>query len=405
MDKKLIPVLRSDLQLNTYEHEGEIFAVISDPFGYAITSRTLHANAYNLLVSFAQEMSEDEMREIFKTNSDDPELVNHFWALVQQLDKDGFMLSEHFIELKTRKDMEYLALDTRPSICAGSSYPAEKEEITQRLNKLFKKADTEKFADSAKAIVAPHLDLRLGGELDVAYASAYHSILNTEADVYIIIGTSHMIANDYFMFTEKDYETPLGKAKIDMDLINGIDEVLGDYMTIDDLAHKIEHSIEYQVLLLQHYFKKDITILPILTGSLYDEMEQKDSEISSVRYNKIIEGIKTTLEKQGKKAVFIASADLAHIGRKFGDEYDASAKLEELEEADLKMLEELTAGSETAFLKNIFDCDDKWKVCGTAPITAIAKLADYEKAEMLNYNIWNEEETKSAVSFAALKFV
>jgi AmmeMemoRadiSam system protein B len=388
-----------------YHHEGEIFAVMHDPFGYALTDRTLHVNAYNLLVSFAEEMTEEEMRKIIASSSSEPELADHFWKLIEQMDKDSFMLSERFVELKTRKDMEYLALEARPSICAGSSYPDNEKEINEWLSKLFNAVDKTQYTDSAKAIVAPHLDFRLGEALDTAYASAYHSIANSEADVYVILGTSHNISNDYFMFTEKDYETPLGKAEIDMELISGIDEILGDYMTIDDLSHKIEHSVEYQVVLLQHYFGKDIKILPILTGSLYGELEQNDSEITSIRYNKILETIKATLSKQNKKAVFIASADLAHIGRKFGDEFDAANKLEELEKADLAMLNELTSDSESAFLKNIFACQDQWKVCGLAPITAAAKLADYKKAEMLNYNIWNEQETKSAVSFAALKFV
>jgi AmmeMemoRadiSam system protein B len=300
--------------------------------------------------------------------------------------------------------MAYLGLPERPAICAGDSYPAEKSELSESLTKLFASAPTDKFAGLSKAIVAPHLDLRLGGELDYAYAAAYHSIRKSEADVYVILGTSHLISNDYFMFTEKPYETPLGQATLDLELLHALDDELGDYMTIDDLAHKNEHSIEYQVLLLQHYFKPDVTILPILCGSLYDELESDDVAVSSVRYNKIIDGVKTALNKLNKKAVFIASADLAHIGRKFGDDFDADTKLEELEKADLTTINSLIADSDKGFLGSLFACNDQWKVCGMAPITALAKICDYEKAELLHYNIWDQTETKSAVSFASLAF-
>ena len=399
-----IPILRGDLALQSFEQEGQTLVAISDPFHYAEVSRVLHANAYNLLVDFAHPMTEEDIRKIFEQSSANPELIEQYLKLVEQLNQDGFMLSEYFVELKTKKDMDYLELENRPPSCAGSSYPAEKEELTARLDELFASIKSKKkvIEGNAGAVIIPHLDFQIGGDLDYTYSSAYESIKNSDADTFIILGTSHSISNDYFMFSEKPYATPLGVAKVDMELISDLAEKLGDYMTIDEIAHKFEHSIEYQVLLLQHYFKKDITILPILCGSLFEELEKDDKEISSVRYNKIIAAIRETVKEKDKKVVFIASADLAHIGRKFGDDFDAGEKLEELSKADNELLEQIKDNGSDAFIKTIFSCQDKWKVCGLSPITAITKLYDFEKADILNYNIWHEIETNSAVSFASV---
>ena len=180
---------------------------------------------------------------------------------------------------------------------------------------------------------------------------------------------------------------------------------LGDELTIDDFAHKPEHSIELQAVLLKYYFgDRDFNILPILTGSLHEFIMNGNNPESNPRYNNFLDALKRAISDLGRKAVIISSVDFAHIGRKFGDDYDASPKLQDLKIEDKVLIDALNKTDKSAFLNKIKQDKDKYKICGTAPIYAMLHAFEPGNAKFLNYGQWEESDTNSAVSFASLAY-
>ena len=82
----------------------------------------------------------------------------------------------------------------------------------------------------------------------------------------MVLGTSHAGRPDRLGLTRKPFETPLGTARTEVGLVDRLAEGCGDAVEMEDYCHATEHSIEFQVLCLQHVFGAGVRILPILAG-------------------------------------------------------------------------------------------------------------------------------------------
>jgi len=77
------------------------------------------------------------------------------------------------------------------------------------------------------------------------------------------------MAQDLFSLSGKDFETPLGVAECDRLWVEKLKAAGGNVIATNDFAHRAEHSIEFQVLFLQHILPKDsFAIVPVLCGNL-----------------------------------------------------------------------------------------------------------------------------------------
>jgi len=61
--------------------------------------------------------------------------------------------------------------------------------------------------------------------------------------------------------------TPYGTARTDTILAEKLAKSAGDSATMEDYCHSFEHSIEFQIVFLQHLYGPGVRILPILVGS------------------------------------------------------------------------------------------------------------------------------------------
>ena len=117
-------------------------------------------------------------------------------------------------------------------------------------------------------IAAPHVSPFGGWQ---TYRAAFSALgMHIRERVFVILGTSHYGEPDRFGLTRKPFDTPLwAHAKPELRLIN---ELAGEpAATMEDYCHAVEHSIEFQVLFLQHLYGPDIRILPIFCGSYMRE--------------------------------------------------------------------------------------------------------------------------------------
>lgn len=323
--------------------------------------------------------------------------------IYNQLNSYGF-IENNFIKEEKQNIKAYLDSPIRPYICADTSYPSNPIELSNELNKILSNGEVSSEME-AIAIMAPHIDFRLGELSHKVYSPAFNLIKNTNPDLVVILGTAHYKSSDYFMFTKKLYSTPLGIVETDFDIQNKISEKLNGKITYDEMAHYPEHSLEYHIVLLQHLLKgKQYKILPILTGSLFNETTNKiiPNEVDS--YNKQISAIKEVLGESNKKVIFLASGDLSHIGRRFGDDFDASEQFEELYKEDEILIKHLAKINKDAFFLDIANNKDKRRICGLSPFYALLSLSNPNISKVLAYNLWDDSPTKTAVSFCSIAY-
>lgn len=293
----------------------------------------------------------------------------------------------------------YKSGNVRNSYCQSFSYPENPAKLEAFLDRILDKGKT--LTDKpVKAILAPHIDLRLEESWEV-YGNSFQALKNVEeVDTVILLGTGHYRSTADFMFSKKDFHTPLGTAKVDHELLAEIEK--NTEVVYDDIAHYKEHSLEFHLLFLQRILgDKNFKIVPILTGSPSNYFNGNTTPDSNEKYNETIEAIRNAIATSGKKVLILSSGDLSHVGRKFGDDFPAATEQIRVKHEDESLIAKLTNGDKNAFFTEIAAAEDKNKICGTAPFYAALSLVDNNEVIAAGYNQWHEDETDSMVSFAS----
>lgn len=410
----IIPKLRKDLDIRPIKHEDKDLVLLNDRKAIAKYPIVVTPEMFSILYFLEENITENTFREVFRQEFK-IENADNILEQIKELDDMGFLESEKLQDLLKQDESQYLMSISRPMITAGTSYPDDKDEFLLFMDKLFKKKISDQNDKNSKGIIAPHLDLSLEDYSHRIYAAAYDAISQSDAETFIIFGTSHFAFSSYYMFSEKHYETQMGNMEIDLDLLKAIFELStnsfgDDYLKlikvrqIDEQAHRWEHSIEYSAIILSYLFRnKKIKILPILVGSFHEFLISKKQPADDELISRFLEIIREVVENSGKKVCWISSVDFSHIGLKFGDEFDALDKLEECEYEDKITINTLTSINNQAFFQKAILDQDKWRICGLTPVYSQIIAMKPHKADLLDYNQWYEKDTKSAVTIAAIK--
>ncbi len=394
-----VPALRRDIEIIVFTgKEGDNQLYMNCPHGYA-DALTLPAtfsplleliNGSNSIFSITAQLSQTTTLRV------QPADLSVF---LRDLDELGFLQTSTFYRRK-EEIQRFRASQIRPAICAGGAYPSTVRELTEYLDEIMRTSPVRE--NPARGIIAPHIDLRVGG---TAYSPAYNAISQSEADLFVIFATSHYANYDLFIPTFKDFETPLGIVETDRELLEAIRGSFPFDLTTNDIAHKPEHSIELELIFLQHCFsRRNFTILPILVTSFHSFIQQGILPEQHPPVKEFAAAVRTVVEQSGRNAIYISSGDLAHIGRKFGDTFDAEPILPALHTEDNSLLRSLELCDHNGFFTHVAKTNDKWKICGLSPNYMMLETMRPERGEILYYEQWNEREQKSAVSYASLAF-
>jgi hypothetical protein len=330
--------------------------------------------------------------------------------LVEQWDEHLLLDSPRFKIRKQQVEQEFISRPIRPMAHAGESYPADPVALRQRLDECFTAEGgaglPERLASQnrIKGIIAPHIDLRVGG---TCYSWAYKELVeHSTAETFIVLGTSHYGWGDLFIPTRKDYETPLGVLKTDQAFLTLLEENYGGSLAAVDTAHRIEHSIEFQAVFLHYLFHdhRPIQIVPILCTSFHDMVFKQCSPMEDPGVSQFVQALRQTVRQHEKTTCFVVGADLAHIGRKFGDPFAAQGILNYIEREDLEMLRAIESLDADGFFHSISQDDDQRKICGFPPIYTFLASVEATSGRLLKYEQWSEEATQSAVTYASLAF-
>ncbi len=197
----------------------------------------------------------------------------------------------------------------RPSV-AGVFYPSSRDDLINAIKECFlhklgpntlpEPKAKEKGKGKVVAVVCPHAAYVYSGA--VAAHSYYHTYLNIQPDVVILLGPNHYGLGSGVASMKKCYwDTPLGRVRVNDRMVDMIVKASG-IVDIDDYAHSRDHCLEVQLPMLQYINAYEFTIVPIV-------LWMQDKETAVELGNALTEVIK---DSNGMDILLIASSDLTH---------------------------------------------------------------------------------------------
>jgi hypothetical protein len=256
------------------------------------------------------------------------------------------------------------------------------------------------------AIAAPHASPDGGWD---TYRAAYQALPPREEAVdktFIILGTSHYGAPERFGLTRKQFITPFGVARTNTALVDELELKAAGAIRMEDYCHAVEHSIEFQVVFLQHVYGPDVQILPILCGpfvkSIYGGGMPEDVDDVA----RFFDALGSVAKREASKVFWVLGVDMAHMGRRYGDPLRATANMGEMmaiEQRDRARINKLEAGDINAYWDLVKEGHDDLKWCGSAPFYTFLKSMPDARGELLKYQHW-QIDPQSVVTFGAMRF-
>jgi hypothetical protein len=375
------------------EQGGQRLMCLRDPSNMAPDVVLLSLEAFGIVRMFDGANSVVDIQAAYMRRTGSLLYSDKIKELVEKLDEAHILEGAAFEKYKKGVEDDFRAADVRRSFLAGRSYPAKAEEVESMLSGIFLgeggPGETPKagVGERLKGAVLPHIDLERGGS---CYAKGWAAAApGCRARRFIVVGTGHFDLKAPLALTKKDFETPLGLAKTDKAFVNGLAERLGPKAFEDELSHRTEHSIEFQILFIQFLFGKDIEIVPVLAIAREKPAWGEDGFLSPLATD-FVAAAKELIDEAPEETFVVASADLAHIGPRFGDQPPVEitrAAADENKEKDLALLSLLERPDIAAFAKAVQADRYARHICGFMPILLTAavtggsfKLIDYAQA-------------------------
>jgi AmmeMemoRadiSam system protein B len=398
----VLPPLRQDIDIVPFRHEGRSLLLVRDSLGIAEAGLALSADLAPLLRFFDGMTSPRDFQLAIAGRSDGEMVsIDEVTALVEKLDHLGLLQTGRYHRDRAAAVTSFAEMKERPPALAGSAYPGDPVEAAaeiDRLRALGAPAEDGLNAPAPRALAAPHIDLAVGGP---SYGRAYRCLASARPSVILLLGTGHSLESPYSL-TEKAFVTPLGRVPSDVETVRLLREAGGGAVAPQDFAHRSEHSIEFQLLFLQRLFPMEkVPIVPLLCGPL-DHFRTTPLEIPAIAA--FIDALKGWLSEPPEGKLVVAGVDLSHVGPKFGDAEPAPALEEQFRAGDRKLLDALEAGDADRFFQAVAGNGNRFKVCGFSALWTLLAALPGVKGKVLDYEVWHESATESAVSFASVSF-
>lgn len=392
------------------EHEGQRVICLRDPNRVSEKVMLISPETVFIISLFDGINSREEIQAKCEERFGERVPSEEMEQLINQLDDALFLDSKKFKEYNNKIVEDFHSSIIRPSSQAGLSYPKDIVELNSWFQKFFDEArDSDTYVrpvGTLKGLISPHIDFTRGGHL---YAKAYRELHEgCEADTYIIFGTSHYAEVDNpFILTRKSFETPLGISDTNNELIDSLVRDCNWDLFDGEIAHRTEHSIEFQVAVLQYVLreKKNYKIVPILCNSFYNLVQEGKSPLEDKRISLFLESLSKIISELGDRAFIIAGVDMAHVGPKFGDRDKVDdITLRKIWERDINSLEYTERLDAEGFYRSVEEEKDWRKICGLSSIYATLNTLQAKRGVLLGYDQALEPDTGSVVTFASLGF-
>lgn len=266
---------------------------------------------------------------------------------------------------------------------AGSFYSGDAGKLRREVESFLKQANV-KLEGELLSAVAPHAGYLYSGQI-AAYTFKAISQSFQSPPVFVLVGPNHTGAGAGVSVSKKDWVTPLGTAKNDIEFGAEIAKQ-SRLISFDESAHEFEHSLEVQLPFLQTvYHSKGFSFVPITV------MNQDYAHAHA-----IAKAIFEAEKKLKRPAFLLASSDFTH--------YEQAASAKRKDSLALKEAENLNAKK---FVETIQA--NRISVCGFAPIASAieyAKLKGASRAQVLKYGDSGDitGDSSSVVAYCSMAF-
>lgn len=398
--------MRTDIDIIPTSYQGEKVLLVKDLLGLIPQPVLLRGVALQVIGLMDGKRSiRDIQLELVRLHGGVFISAEDVEGMISQLDRIFLIDNQHYQREKDKIIKEFAQCHTRSASLAGRSYPEEPEKLTSHIQSILDSTEEQPDALKGKrisAVVAPHIDLDVGKKI---YARAYKALKEFSPQKILLLGTGHNLQDSYFSLTTKDFVTPLGRAETERNWVERLkDTTPSGIIAPHDIDHKNEHSLEFQVLFLQHLFGDGFKLMPILCGSFQKVLQQVSQPGEIPGMSGFISGLQHFLADEAEPVLIVAGVDFSHIGPKFGHRVPASSMLLEAKEHDHSLLDAICLGDVTSFWSLVQKVNNKYNVCGFSTLALLLELLSCKTGFVLGYDFWMEEATQSAVSFAAMAF-
>jgi len=383
--------------------------VVTDPLGVMPAPVALRIEAIDLLQVLDGTMTLNELTTEVVRASKDLRAGAYVKEFVAQLDRMLMLDSPRFEEAWRELREAYHRLEIRQAALGGHAYPEDPAELARILDGHFAEAESLRAAAGEpvaaedavpRALMAPHLDPRRAG---ATIARAYLELgPRPKAPLRVIVyGTGHSLLGESVALTRKHFETPLGRLPCDTAFVDALAARLGDGAWRGELAHRLEHSIEFQAIYLKHRLKDHpVTLVPILCGGFHGLAEGQGPR-EEAGFEALIAAVREVEQALGGATVHVAAVDLSHVGPRFGDPAVDERVQEEIASHDRAALDAAVRGDAEAWYQAIASHADSTRVCGWGPTYALLRAAEPGAGRLLRYDA-SREEGGSVVTVAAM---
>jgi len=329
------------------------------------------------------------------------ELQQH---LTETLSAAGFLEDDTFAQMRAERRGAFAASPVREPAHAGSAYPAETDALRETMRRYMDGAAAAARDGNLVGIAAPHVSPEGGWQ---SYRDAY-AVLQPEhrERTCVILATSHYGEPERFGLTRKDFSTPLGTARSDTRLVNWLADRAGDAVDMEDYCFSFEHTVEFQVVFLQHALGPDVKILPVLCGPFAESLYRGGRPEDTDRVRRFFDALAELHDRESGRLLWVLGVDMAHMGARYGDRFHAQAnqgRMAEVGVRDQRRMDAINSGDAEGFWEQVQQNHDDLKWCGSSPFYTFLKSVPRLRGELLRYEQWNIDE-QSVVSFAGMAF-
>jgi AmmeMemoRadiSam system protein B len=404
-----LPRLRGDLDFMPSPVERSPGLLIRDSFRYSDSVLIIPPPLVQCLTCFDGQQTQLDLRAMLVEVLGQLQVGDLGDQLIDVLTRSGFLENETFHAMKAQREREFAESSVRVPSHAGSAYPAEREDLEKTMLEWMgqewvgKKASASN-RDNLIGIAAPHVSPGGGYE---SYRAAYQLLsARYKERTFVILGTSHYGAPERFGLTRKPYVTPWGASRTNVSLVDELTRQAPAAIAMEDYCHSVEHSIEFQVLFLQSIFGADISVLPILCGSYAQSVYRGGKPESNDNVKRFLGALGEIAAREGDRLLWVLGIDMAHMGRRYGDGFEARANENEMLAVggrDRERMERVAAGDAAGFWELVQQNHDDLKWCGSSPVYTFLKAMPHARGSVEKYEQWNIDP-QSVVSFAGMSF-
>lgn len=401
-----LPRLRQILDVFPSPVEDQPGLLLRDPFRYSEDILIIPPIFVSALQMLDGRSTDSDLQQHLSELIGRPFPIHPIHELIEALQQSGFLEGEEFELMRADKHAAFAAAPFRDPAHAGSAYPDQESMLRQQLDERLWTIVPPR-TEPVIGIAAPHVSPEGGWD---CYAAAYNRLRGISAQLrdktIVILGTSHYGEPEKFGLTRKPFRTPYGVVQTDTELVDWLTARAPDAVTTEDFCHTVEHSIEFQVIFLQHLLGQDFRILPVLCGAFFKSFVRGKLPESDDRLRRFFDTLGEMAELHRDRLFWVLGVDLAHIGRRYGDPIEAAAQsgyMLEVRAADEQRLSHVCRNESAAFMELVLPDRDPLKWCGLTPIYTFMQAVRGAQGTVLKYDQWNIDN-ESVVTFAALEF-